>query len=88
MIKINKEIATLWLAGYRQFDFTRERIQQEGNEILLVIRNEHDYPYNRIHYYATKTFNGEFVTDEKGMVTFESVKPIIDKNTRWKFLGE
>jgi hypothetical protein len=48
---------------------------------LLVIEDLETYQSSG--YLGTRLSNGELQADEKGYVTFTTVKPVIDENTRF-----
>lgn len=62
-----------YAGGYRKFSC--------HNGLLVIEDNE--YPYG-VYYYGTQLKDGQFVPDAEGFVVFTTVKPVIDKDTRWK----
>lgn len=52
---------------------------------LLVVTYE-DREYGETTYQGTQLDNGQFVLDSDGYVVFSRVKPVIDEDTRFRFV--
>ncbi len=61
------------------------RLLSQTDEMLIVQYDEDEFPY-RVRYYGTKLVDGVLQTDDEGYVIFEQVEPIIDNNTKFRFI--